>query len=217
MSAETVRALSASGFSLYGFMAVGGSDRAGLPLVWLQTSDYSLRTEVSWTERFEAYTSFGTVARGASIHAAASYAIAAGETLEVEDAKGTGTVVRGGVPGALSIENRTVTPLACGLAPAQGGVSSPSCVFPLHGNNLQILVPVQRVLLMFSVVQIPPGTAIGRASGPGILIDSEGARERAVAFDIDAGWSAGGSTWAQQVTASANIVPLLVIPVPIDL
>ncbi|MDC0678446.1 hypothetical protein [Sorangium atrum] len=92
------------------------------------------------------------------------------------------------------------------------GACAPLCAFPLFGKNLQILVPLQRVLLMFSTVPIAPGTAIERSYGPGILVEREGADERAITFDINASWSWGGFAWAQQVPASADIVPLLVVP-----
>ena len=46
MSEGTIDALLTSGACLYGFKAVAAWDKAALPLVWLRTERYSLRTSI---------------------------------------------------------------------------------------------------------------------------------------------------------------------------
>jgi hypothetical protein len=235
MSASTVSALGASGSVLYGFKAVRNSDLAARPLVWTLSQSYSVTTVVSWQESYGAYTSASPIVAGGQVAVGFESGIDLGQTLEVE-AGGIGVVVDGGQPLAISILNQTSTPFTCGLAQPAGGASStpaPVCACPLYGNNLQIVTPLEKVLLMFSTDVLSLGTVIGstlgsassqgfqaaerRAGGTvlaaasqGIFIDLTTDPIRSVTYDLNAGWSWGGYSWAQPVAANANLVPLLI-------
>jgi hypothetical protein len=209
MSPATVDALFDSGYFLYGFKAVGAWDKAGVPLVWLRTQGYSLSTVVAWQERYEAYTSPST-----PVQAIASYPIALDQTLCVEHPSGTGTVIQGGAPGAISIENRTATPFACGISQPVNGGFAPLCQLPLYGRDRRTFTPLARVLLLFSAQPRPPGTIARTADGPGVLIDFGDVSTREVTFDVNTGWRWGGGVWAHEVGVGADIVPLLVVPPP---
>ncbi|AUX43503.1 uncharacterized protein SOCE26_049520 [Sorangium cellulosum] len=214
MDQNTVNALSNSGYYLYGFKGVQTTMKGGAPLVWFQTDTFSLATHVSWEEQFQAYTSLSSIIPKGQIKASAAYDIDLGQTLQVQDPKGTGAVVQGGTPGAISILNQTTTQFACGISQVQdvGGTptATPLCAFPLYGNGLDVMAPIELVLLSFATLQINTGTVIYKAFSQGILIHLTGVTERAVSFDINKGWSWGGGSWAQTVQASADIAPLLI-------
>jgi hypothetical protein len=84
------------------------------------------------------------------------------------------------------------------------------CASPLHGNMLDVVAPVEQVLLMFSSSPINTGTVVYKASSQGLLIDLRSAAQRTVQFDINKGWSWGGGAWAQSVRPNTDLVPLLI-------
>ncbi|GMU03508.1 hypothetical protein KH5H1_76300 [Corallococcus caeni] len=211
LSEDTVRGLAESGTFLYGFMAVGGTDQAAVPLVWFQLRDYSLTTTLSWQEQWQAYVSLHAAAPSPTVNASAAYGITPGQTLQVQTPQGLGQVVDDGVQGALSIVNQTQAPLTCGLSLRSGGASAPIAAFPLYGNGLQLLVPVKRVLLMFSTVPIEPGTPLRRSCGPGVLMDFSDAPTREISFDLNTGWDLRGKSWARTIPAGSDLVPLLIV------
>ena len=210
MSQETVNALSQNGFILYGFKAVK-SAIPGAPVVWFQTRAYGKDTVLNWDENYEAYTSTSDIVAGGRIKATNSYPIKLGQTLEVNDRSGTGSVSGTGKAGAISIMNNTSTKLTCGISQLDpDGAVSPMCAFPLFGNNLDVIAPIERILLMFSTSPFNTGTVIFQAYSPGVLIDLTGATSRDLSYDIDNGWAWDGGAWGRQIKASENLVPLLI-------
>ena len=141
----------------------------------------------------------------------ASYAtdINLGQMLNVV-AGGTGAVVDGGPATAISIQNTTATPFTCGISEMTAGSAKPLCAFPLYGNQMDVMAPIEKVLLMFSTTPINTGTVIEQAYSSGIFIDLTSAQQRAVKFDINNGWDWGGFAWARQVAPNSNLVPLLI-------
>jgi hypothetical protein len=211
MNQATVVALAQGNFQLYGFKAVQTTQGGGAPLVWFSTNAFSLNTAVNWIEQYQAYTSKSAIIPNGSIIATAPYDIDLDQTLQVNDpVGGTGDVVNGGTNGAISILNQTTTQFTCGISQVVGGVASPLCAFPLYGNNLDVIAPIEKVLLMFSTTPLNTGTVIYQAYSQGILIDLTGTNSRAVNYDINAGWTWGGGAWAQAVPANSNLVPLLI-------
>ncbi len=214
MSGSTVQTLLASNFQLYGFKAVQTTLGGGAPTVWFKTGTFSSTTAVNWTEQYQAYTST-TVNFGPNtqIVASDSQNINLGQTMTVA-AGGIGTVVNGGTTSAISIFNTTSTQFTCGINQMQSvngaQVPTPLCAFPLYGNMLDVIAPIERVLLMFSTLPVNTGTVIYQAYSQGVLIDLTSVQQRAVTFDINAGWSWGGGSWGQSVAANANLVPLLI-------
>jgi hypothetical protein len=214
MTAETADALAASGYALLGFKAVRSSDRGGVPLVWFRTPRYSLSTTVTWFARYQAYTATRAAAP-ASIDARASYDIAPGQVLEVTSPAGTGVVLLGGPADAIALHNQTTVGFRCGISQYHDGAAAPIASFPLHGKSLQTIVPVERVLLVFATAPLASGTAVRTSPGLGVLVDLDGAHDRALRFDIDEGWSAGDRPWAREVPPGAELAPLLIIaPTP---
>ena len=209
MSAETVKALSAGGYSLYGFKGVKTKARGGRPLVWFKSVDFGLDTEVSWEVQYKAYTSRSEIIPNGQIKGLSSYAADLGQKLEVRTPQGTGTVVAG-TKGVISIENLTETLVTCGISEVVDGKAQPLCAFPLYGNGLDAIVPIQKVMLTFATDEVHTGTVIEKAYSQSILIDLTSDAHQKVSYDINKGWSWGGFSWAQTVRPSADVVPLLI-------
>jgi hypothetical protein len=211
MDDESVRALAGGNFVLYGFKAVKTS-AAGAPLVWFETRQFGRRTEIGWTERYQAYTSPSQIIPNGRILAANSYDIDLDETLHVTSSRGSGSVdTRRSMAQAISISNETNTQFTCGISQSnpEGGVT-PMCALGLYGGMGDVIAPIEQVLLMFSAMPMSTGTVITRAPSLGIVIDLTDANARSVSYDVNAGWSWGGAPWARQVAAQEDLVALLI-------
>ncbi|HEX9542486.1 MAG TPA: hypothetical protein VGA04_30545 [Streptosporangiaceae bacterium] len=214
MQPATVTDLINSGNVLYVFRAVQASDPAGRPLVWM-SAPYSVMTQINCSDRYDAYTSPTPFQAGEQVTAGFSDAIEVGQQLQVQ-AGGFGEVEAGHV-GAVSVLNTTGTYFTCGIGGGGGSGAAPFCAFPLYGNSLQVVVPLGKILLMFSSQPVAPGTVIDdfyapavRSFSSGVLIDLAVENQPALGYDINAGWSWGGFNWAQQVPAGTGLVPLLI-------
>jgi hypothetical protein len=225
MSADTVTALTDSGSLLYAFKAVRCSDKSGLPLVWAVTDHLAQNTIVSWTSPYDGYDSFSKIAPGQLVTPGFRIALPVGATLKVTNASGTGDVLSTGTPGACSILNSTTTQFSCGLAqaPADAGRLA-FCAFPLFGNNLVTITPLDKVLLMFSTRALVPGTALTSlnmsarrlafmaSTTGGVMIDLDGVTQRSVRYDLNLGWQWDNNTWGTGVAANASLKELLIEP-----
>jgi hypothetical protein len=211
MSQDTVQKLRDGGFHLYAFKAVRAAGN-GVPVVWFESTNFSLSTRIQWSTLYEAYTSTEEIRNNVTITAAASYAIDLKQTLNVTHESGTGEVdTEKGTAGAISIHNRIDTEFTCGISQKEdSGGTRPICAFPLYGGNLDVIAPIEKVFLMFSTRPVNTGTVVMQAYSRGVLIDLTGVTSRAVQYDINTGWSAGGASWAKKYDADANLVPLLI-------
>jgi hypothetical protein len=213
MEQATVDALTTNKYNLYGFKAVKAAG-SGQPTVWFKTTDFSLGTDVSWEELYQAYTSKSQIIPNGQIKASANYDIDLDQTLNVQSSTGTGSVdTSTGVDGAISINNQTTTQFTCGISQQQAdGTFTPLCAFPLFGNNMDVMGPIEKVFLMFSTTPANTGTVVFQAYSQGILIDLTGVGDRTVSFDINQGWSWEGSApWAKVYPPNANLAPLLIV------
>lgn len=211
LDSTTVSDLVSGNYQLYGFKAVQTTQGGGAPLVWFSSTDFMSQTVVSWEEQYQAFTSLSQIIANGQIQASSPYDITLEQTLNV-GANGVGNVTDGGTAGAISILNTTSQQFTCGISEMQNGTAMPMCAFPLYGNGLDVIAPIEKVLLMFSTLPVNTGTVIEQAYSQGILIDLTGNNEQTVAFDINEGWSWGGYSWAQSVQANANLIPLLIEP-----
>ncbi len=206
----TLQALVAQNFYLYGFKAVQTSQGGGAPTVWFKTNNFAPTVSVNWTEEYQSYVSNSEISQNTTIVASGDTKIDLGQTWQVNKV-GTGPVVSSGPKTAISILNTDSKPWTTGISQkgADGKFNS-LCAFPLNGNGLDVIAPIQKVLLMFATNQVNTGTVIYQAFTASILIDLTSANQRAVAFNINNAWSWGNFGWAQQLQASTNIVPFLI-------
>jgi len=212
MSVDSANALRNGNYYMYGFKAVAASQGGGAPLVWFQSQTYSTSTNVEWETQYQAYTSSSAIIPNGQITASFSDDIDLNQTLQVTSDTGTGTVVASGTQSAISILNQTSSPFTCGISEVYEGQANAMCAFPLYGNGMDVIAPIEKVLLTFATKQVNTGTVIEKAYSQGFLIDLTGApsNTRDVFFDINQGWSCGGCTWAEQVPPNANLSPLLI-------
>lgn len=212
MSLATVQALQQGGYNLYGFKAVQSTMKGGAPLVWFSVPAANLLTtnNVEWTEQYQAYiSSTFPVAPNTSVVASAAVDISLGQQWNVE-AGGGNDVTTDGPSIAISLYNTTTTAFTGGVSMEQNGVFNPLCAFPLYGGGLDIIVPIEKIVLMFSTLPVNTGTVIEQAFSPGMFIDLTADNQRSVTFDINLGWSWGGGSWGQQIPATSNLIPFLI-------
>ena len=190
--------------------------RLRYPLLWCSLSNYSSVTSLQWaSDSVQAYTSTSTLAPKAPVAVGFATAVQLGQLLSVQ-AGGIGTVSSVGVGGAIAVYNTTATAYTTGLALQMAAGNAPFlpiCGVPLHGNEGQVMVPLPKLLLLFSPVTVPVGQAVqvwpGSAYG-GVLVDLSAAAQRTVAFDINAGWSWGTDVWAQVVPFGTDLSTVLI-------
>ncbi|GGX93448.1 hypothetical protein GCM10007160_21280 [Litchfieldella qijiaojingensis] len=209
MNSDTVDKLKNGGFALYGFKAVKTASQGGAPLVWFQSTSFLDQTEITWEEQYQAYISTDEIIANGRIQASASADIDLEQTMNVSQ-NGTVDVYQEGTPHAISILNRGKNPWTCGISQQTGGSTKPMCAFPLYGNNLDVIAPIERVLLMFASNTVNTGTVIYKAYSSGVLVDLTSSQSRSVKFDINDGWDWGGQSWAKSVQAQESLVPLLI-------
>ncbi|HEU0249811.1 MAG TPA: hypothetical protein VFR48_03710 [Solirubrobacteraceae bacterium] len=212
MEQETVEALRADGYYLFGFKAVKASG-AGKPLVWFRTLDYATETKLNWVEQYQAYTAKSEIISKGQITASNSYSIDLGQTLNVTGSAGTGSVdTQHGTAHTISIHNLTTTRFTTGISQPQpmGQGTSPMCAFNLYGLNLDEIAPIEQVLLMFSTKPVITGTVAEEAYSSGLIIDLTARQSRTVKYMIDDGWAWDGGAWGIPVEANDSLVPLLI-------
>jgi hypothetical protein len=211
LSPPSLNTLLSDGYALYGCKAVKTTAQ-GAPLVWFQRAAFA--DTLAWSEQYAAYTSGDPIIPNYPIVANTKYDLALGETLNIVDTFGDGTVVPAGTSGAISLNNQTTTLLTGGLwqpSPSEDG--APVCACSLGGGQVTVITPLARVLLFFAPqAMLGPGTVIEMADmayGDALLIDLTDAPARAVIFDVNSGWSWGGGSWARVVSAGTPLGPLL--------
>jgi hypothetical protein len=209
MSSETVSALRNGGFALYGFKAIQCSAAGGAPLVWFKQLSFMNQTQISWQEQYQAYVSTDQIISGGTVHASSAINIGLGQTATA-DGNGNLTASSNGTPGAVSILNQGSAPWTAGISQTTNGQSNPICALPLYGHMLDVLAPLEKVLLTFASNTVNTGAVLYRSMSSSVMIDLTDAAQRSVTFDINQGWSWDGGTWASSVEANAQLVPLLI-------
>ncbi|SFU29587.1 hypothetical protein [Pseudoduganella namucuonensis] len=213
MSEATVNAM--QGYSLVAFKGVkspGTPPGGAVPVTWFSTTDFITTNTLNWTEDYEAYASLQAFVPKGQIDSSNSQPITIGESMQVADS-GIGTVVSSGQPNAISVQNMSNRSFTCGIsqAPDIGGAAQPICAFNLMGGMLDIIIPEEKVFLMFASGTVDTGVVLERSLSRGILVDLTGVESRAgISYDSNNGWSWGGFSWGQQFPANYALAPLLV-------
>lgn len=212
MSAATVSALSTGRYKLFLFKAVESAVGGGAPTVWAATSRYSASTKINWTEQYYAYASMEEVQSGVNFYGSDTEQINLGQVLDVAE-NAIVSVSNGGTPIGITARNTTSTQFSCGLAqpsPLAGGNPSPICAFPLYGHNQDLIVPLQKVALVFAAAPYQQGTVIESSIGPAVLVDLTGTNSVNLGYDINRGWG-----WTGNVASNIppdDFVQTLIVP-----
>jgi hypothetical protein len=209
MPANTVNELRNSGYSLYGFKAVRTANRGGAPTVWFQMQNFRQTTQVIWTTQYQAYVSTSQIIPNASITVNTAIGIDLGQTANVEES-GHLSVAQQGPASAISIFNQSSMQWTCGILEMFAGSAAPVCALPSFGRMLNVIAPIEKVLLMFATAILSTGTVLVRSYAPGVLVDLTSAQKRSVSFDMNNGWSWDGGSWASPVAPQEDLVPILI-------
>lgn len=209
LSSPTIAALKTQGFSLYAFKAVQSTVQGGAPLVWFKTDDFLPSTKVVWQEQYQAYISSSQIIAGGSVNAQNAIDMDLGNTAEV-DQYGLLNSTSGGTEAAISVLNQSPHPWTTGISQVTNGEANPMCAIPLNGNMMDVVAPIERVLLTFATNTVDTGTVQYKCFSSGALIDLTAVQTRGLTFDINQGWSWGAGTWATSVLPNASLVPLLI-------
>jgi len=194
----------------YGFKAVQSQQGGGAPLVWFQTQKYSATTKVQWEVQYQAYASRDQIIPHGQVTASDAKNINLGQSVDVTSGGILDTPKSSPPDTAISLINVTQEPYTGGISVVQDGAAKPICAFPLYGQQMDVIAPIEKVLLMFSTTPINTGTVIEQAYSSGIFVDLTAQNQRSVSFDVNKGWDWGGFGWAKAVLPNEQLVPLLI-------
>ena len=212
MTPSTVTVLSRNGFALYGFKAVKTATQGAAPLVWFRTRSVFLNTQVTWIDQYRAYLSTSPITPNGTVAVSSAIAIDLGQTAVV-GGNSQLTAIAQGTPSAISLSSASFEQWTSGIAqPSADQQPSPLVALPLSGNGIEVITPVEKVLLLFAQATFSAGTVSYKAYATGILVDLTGASQRNVSYDINNGWNSGGNAWATPVAAQQDLIPILVNP-----
>jgi len=209
MSQATMDTLKKQGFALFAFKAVKTKISSGAPVAWFRNTKFLPSTSIRWEENYQAYISDSAMIPQGEIDATNSFEAELGQTANVTET-GVLSVDRSGTPGAISILNQGKTSWIAGISQTANGVNAPMCAIPLNGKMMDVIVPIEKVLVTFTSSTINTGTVFYQSYSTGMLIDLTGITKRSVSFDIDNGWSNGGQSWGREITPNQDLVPLLI-------
>jgi hypothetical protein len=203
------------GYSLVAFKGVKAPNTLAsnaVPVAWFSSQDFGLSTTISWQEDYEAYTSTQSFIPQGTIDSSNSVPIAIGQSYNV-DGSGSGTITNDGQPNAISINNTANREFTCGISQVSIGNDTPQpiCAFDLLGGNVDIIIPEERVFLMFATGAVDTGVVLERSLGCGLLVDLTGVSSRTgISYDANQGWSWGNFGWANQFPPNYQLSPLLI-------
>jgi hypothetical protein len=212
----TIDALCASNYYLYGFIGVKSSDLSGLPSVWWSTQDFFKTLTITWAlDKIWVFTSSAkSIEPGDQIQIGNKVPISRDQTFIVNNPGGAGKIKNGSSPsGVIDITNSTKTPYNCGITietPNNQSVDNPIVELPLYGNSMQALVPLAKILLMFSTKKLQLGTLVKTSSGPCIFIDMTSNSKVNVWYDINGGWTWDNQSWASSIAANQDISSVVI-------
>ncbi|HEX3582808.1 MAG TPA: hypothetical protein VH087_13660 [Thermoanaerobaculia bacterium] len=214
-SSETVAALVRDGSALVVLSAVQTHNRSGVPLVWYRTKAFSNFTELTWSPTYAAYASLNGASTSSPIKLGQRFEVAAGPV---------GTVENNGIPGAILLHNRSQAQYSCGISQsAPGGTLNRVCAFPFCGGNVQTIVPLPWIVLLFTTVAVtvgeplPPEMEVSfvdqvatGTTGPALSLNLSAQPVVAVQYDVNTGWSWFSSVEGASVIDPSQIVPTLI-------
>jgi hypothetical protein len=209
LAPATLTAIMGLGYALYVMRAFDTTNAQGKALVWLTTTQLAESIRIAFESRYEAYVWTSRMVANAVIISTSTAPVDLGQTATVDENMRI-AVSQGGNSDGVTIVNGIATPYTTGLMASGNGALAPIFAEPLHGLAADIAAPLDQFLLTFTTQGVAPGTLVEHAMSQSLLVDLSGVLERDVAFEIDAGWSAGGAAWAKTVPAGSALTPVLV-------
>lgn len=211
ISPEVVKLLKERGYSLYVFKAVRSSGK-GQPTVWfnIDMNVFLSNNTITWEEKeYRGYASMTPVMPGAMIMQLSNILTNLGDLITIDKNGMLQNTSRESQSGTISFLNKTSQEFTVGIAQN----STPFCAFPiLDVDSALVIMPISKILLIFSAEMIPTSTVILQAMSSGVFIDLTDVGSRQVNYDIEKGWSTDPPTapWMKSVSASDLLAPLLI-------
>lgn len=202
LGGATADGLRRGGFRLYAYKAVACDQGGGSPTVWASGSRFDRTVSLTWREDYRAFATEQPITAASCFLEEPTRPVELGELLtagpggRLAGATGTRGTTLPGEPGGVVLYNTTRRLLTCGLAqPSPLGCGpAPVCALPLHGQNADVITPLQQVALAFSTTPARVGSVPGRLHGPAVLVDLSRGRLADLRYDLDGGWSWDGET-----------------------
>lgn len=207
---DTVDNLLRYKFVLYAFKA-SATNILGYPVVWEQTTDYSLRTYLKGCNSYKAFTSMTLNLNPETIvKINTSYPILLGQRLLVQTNAGTSIVQTNGTADWVQIKNQTFRQFTCGISQEKSGGVTPTCALSLFGEMIVMVRPLDEILIAFDSSQWEIGQVISGLSVPSLLVNMSGGTTRTVIYNINRNWRDNVEPWCTRLDAGVNLVPYLV-------
>ena len=215
LDSTTLSALKDGGFSMHAFKGVKTSAPGSnaLPTLWFQQDRFASKVDISWKDTFGGYFSATDIKENAVIDISTSSAMTLGDILTLLD-NGDNSLSTGGVPTAYNFKSDKTETWTCGLTvSAKGTEATPICAFPQYGAAANVLMPYDKVLLLFTQEQQDTGSVLQTAVTMSIsIIMSPQVPEISVAFDINTGWDTRNQPQATSNPVEFNMAPDLIVP-----
>lgn len=214
---ETLHALSA-GFQMQVFKGVKSTAYASaLPTVWLTVPQrkFSSSVDITWTEECGGYFSHTMVQPGVTVDSSTGKPMEPGQTLILNSDGSSIVSSTGGTPGAFTFESKRTETWTCGLmSDGNGEGLSPVCAFPQYGYIANIIMPYQRILILFTQMQLSTRTIVSTAGVPSVTITLSPQMPTAtVPYNINTGWKVDGSQYQTANPPHFKIAPALIVPI----
>lgn len=194
LGGATADGLRRGGFRLYAYKAVACDQGGGSTLVWASGSRFERTVSLNWREDYRAFATGRPITAESCFLEETTRPVELGEALTVGQGGHLAGADDQGEPGRIVLRNATRRALTCGLAqPSPLGCGpAPVCALPLHGQNVDVITPLQEVALAFSTTPTRVGAVPGPVHGPVVLVDLTRGRFAELAYELDGGWSWDG-------------------------
>ncbi len=212
MDSETLEKLDQGGFQLYGFKGVKTSQGGGQLPVWFSSNNFAKEMTVTWKEEYGSYITSSDIQPGVTIVAESQVDMNLGELATVSG-YGDMSVSTDGVSDAISLvtQQDDTKEWTCGMSQSVNGEMTPLCAFPLYGSgNMDVFIPIERILLFFGTGPVNTGNLIYYSLGPSIKVEYSGETSASASYNINSGWDVGTATNMSTYPAESDIAGLLI-------
>lgn len=205
LSNDTLQALGDQDLSLSAFKGVQTTAGGGRSTVWLNTNNFADTVTIEWEEQYGGFTDKDQeLESGIEVDAKNIKEMDLGDLLTVKD-NGVPEVTAAGRKGDIVVQNLGKKAWTCGMGQVVTGPDgksalSPLCAFPLNGHFSVLMMPYEKILLMFESGQTDTGSVVEESTSSTIIITLTGAdvgKPKQVSFDINDGWDAKKAAWAK--------------------
>lgn len=183
---ETLKSIHETGLKLYVFKAAECSPAKGAkPLVWQIYESINEETNLGWKVNYGAYFSTIEMSKDANYSSITSRPISLGQTLVI-DMNEDASVENKGREGAITIADDTVDKnYTCGISqPDKDGKMNPMCAVPLKHKLSDIIIPIEKIALIFASDIKQIGSVYEYAISDGVIIDFTNINNRTATFDL---------------------------------